>query len=103
MPYTEPTRVAVTQGAAGQTEIVAATAGTVVEVLAYELAFDAAGTFKFESANTALTGVMPVPTNGRLAQQSSYPLLSTVAGEALNITTGTAKAFGYVVYRKKTS
>lgn len=90
----------VAQGAAGQTAVVAAAgAGKVIEVLAYDLALDAAGTLKFQSASTDLTGAMPVAQNAHAQLAANFPLLRTAANEALNITTATGKAFGLVVYR----
>lgn len=89
------------QGAAGQTAVVAAQgAGVRVYVVGYLVTADAAGTLKFESASTALTGVMAVPANGQL-KDTAHPggyLFRTAANEALNITTVTSKAAGYVLY-----
>ena len=90
----------VAQGAAGQTAVVAAAgAGKVIEVLGYDLTLDAAGTLKFQSANTDKSGAVPLADKGRLALAAGFPLLRTAANEALNITTATGKAFGYVIYR----
>jgi ABC-type branched-subunit amino acid transport system substrate-binding protein len=93
------TAVVALQGAAGQTAVVAAAgAGLRVYVVGYYLTADAAGTLKFESASTALTGVMVATTAGlKDAAPDSY-LFRTAANEALNITTVTSKAAGYVRY-----
>lgn len=91
--------VAIAQGAAGSTELVAAVAGKSVEVLAFHVTLDAAGTAKFRDGDTDLTGAVPLPTNGQWAQQANFALFRTGAGEALNIVSGTGKAFGYATYR----
>ena len=88
---------AITQGAAGQTQIVAAQANHKIQVLGYVVVMDAAGTFKFQSANTDKTGAMPAAANGGVS--SSEAPFSTEKNEALNITTTVGKAFGHVAYR----
>lgn len=87
------------QGAAGQTAVVAAAgAGVRIYVVGWMLSLDAAGTLKFQSANTDLTGAMSVGTAPVGQTGSNIPLFRTAANEALNITTATGKAAGYVVY-----
>jgi hypothetical protein len=94
-------RVVVAQGAAGQTEIVAAAPGQKHSVIGFLLSGDAAGTAQFESANNDLTGAMPITASVPFGFKASEeePFVITVAGEALNLTSGTAKLFG-VVYGK---
>lgn len=89
------------QSGAGQSAVVAAAgAGKRIYVVGYALTADAAGTVKFESASTALTGVMTLPQGG--LQRDSAPiggyLFRTAANEALNITSVTSKCAGYVNY-----
>lgn len=88
------------QGAAGQTTLVAAVAGQVIKLVACELTLDAAGTLKFQSNSNDLSGAMAFPTGGgpTLSGDVDSPLLETVAGEALKMTTTVGKAAGWVQY-----
>lgn len=92
-------RVVVSQGAAGQTAIKAAAAGQIHCVTAFLLSVDADGTAQFESANNDLSGAMPVKASAPFGfrTEEAEPLFITVAGEALNLTTATGKAFGVVM------
>ena len=83
-------------GAATQTAVVAAVAGARIYVLGYVLnCSTAAGTFKFESASTALTGEMSLAVGGSIAAGfNPYGWLKTAVGEALNITAAGSNALG---------
>ena len=91
------TSAVITQGAAGQSQIVAGTADKRIHVVGYTVVMDAAGTFKFQSANTDKTGAMPVNTNGGVS--SNGVTFMCAKGEALNITSTVGKAFGHVSYQ----
>jgi len=95
---------AVVDAAAGtQTEIVATPgAGKQIWVYGYDIGFDAAGTMKWQSANTDLSEPIPRAQNGGSAPYSSnidLPIFKCATNEALNITTVTAAVTGIVTYR----
>ena len=91
------TSAVITQGAAGQSEIVAGVEGKKIRVVGYTVVMDAAGTFRFQSANTDKTGAMPVNTNGGVS--SNNVTFFCEKGEALNITSTVGKVFGHVSYQ----
>tara|TARA_Y100000310_G_C20400419_1_gene677147 strand:+ start:326 stop:775 length:450 start_codon:yes stop_codon:yes gene_type:complete len=83
-----------------QTQLIASGgAGTQVWVYGYEFHADAAGTYKLESSSTALTGVMPIGTNGGVARDATIldcPIYKCATNEAFNITTTTSRVYGSV-------
>jgi hypothetical protein len=94
------TRVVVAQGAAGSTQLAAASAGNKHKVVGWVLAMDAAGTLKFNSATAGdLTGAYPVAASGGfvVAPAPECPFVEGGANEALNLITTVGKAFGVVL------
>lgn len=92
---------AITQGAAGTTQLVAADATKKVKIASYTIVMDAAGSVKFTDGTVDLSGVMPMAANGGVAQpgQPAGHLLETAAiNRPLNIVTVTGKAFGHFSY-----
>lgn len=92
--------VAVSQGGAGTTAVVAAPgAGLRVVLHGALLVMDLAGTAKFQSAATDLTGAMSLATSSPLGVAlDSDCVLRCAANEALNLTTATGAAKGVVWY-----
>jgi hypothetical protein len=98
------TQVAVTQGAAGSTDLVAIPgAGIKIYVVSIVITLDAGGSIKFTEGTgpTDLTGVIPVAANGGFVVlgDSEAPVLQTnTANSKLSIVTATGKAFGWIRY-----
>lgn len=94
------TRFAViTQGVAGTTLIVAAVAGKKVVVDCYSVVLAAAGTVKFQSNATDVTGAMDCAIAGGVAiPAGSRPLFETAVGEALNMVTTGGAGKGHLTY-----
>lgn len=95
---------AITQAAAGTTQLVAADAAAKIKVVSYVVVLDAAGSFKFADGVADLSGVMPVAANGGVSavgQPSSHLLETAAVNRALSITTVTGKAFGHIAYIKE--
>lgn len=95
---------AITQGAAGTTQLVAADAAAKIKVVSYVVVLDAAGSFKFTDGVADLTGVMLMAANGGVSavgQPSSHLLETGAINRALSITTVTGKAFGHIAYYKE--
>lgn len=98
------TQVAITQGAAGSTDLVAAPgAGARIYVVSIVLTADAAGTFKFTEGTgpTDLTGVIPVAQfGGFVVLGNGYdPVLQTnTANSKLTVISATSKVFGWIRY-----
>jgi hypothetical protein len=98
------TQVAVTQGAAGSTDLVAIPGtGLKIYVVGIVLVGDAGGTVKFTEGTgpTDLTGAIPVAANGGFVVISNddTPILSTnTANSKLSLVSVTAKVFGWVRY-----
>lgn len=91
----------ITQGAAGQTQIVAApAAGLRIHVVGYAFTMDVAGTATWQSGNNAKSGAMNFAGNGGISAWGSEenPVLVCNPGEALNITTATGQAEGHLRY-----
>jgi hypothetical protein len=92
--------------AATSTELVAAVAGQVVSVVAYNLVAAAPVTAQFKSGTTALTGPMSMiagtPLRDSMVDSSTRDcLFQTAKGEALNLTLGTAiQVSGHMVVEK---
>lgn len=92
---------AISQGAAGSTQLVAANGTKKVKVVSYAVVLDAAGTFKFTDGTADLSGAYPVSTNGGLVdngQPSSHIMETAAINRPLNIVTVTGKAFGRFSY-----
>jgi hypothetical protein len=99
--FYETSEVAVSQGAAGTTQVVAGVAGKKIYVTGAYITLDAAGTIKFTETAGDLTGTFNVggASAPALEFNTSHPMIwTTTAGEALSITTGTGKAQGVVTY-----
>lgn len=93
------TYASVDQGSAGTTEVAPATAGKKHKLISAILVLDAAGTLKFQSGSTDITGAMSVSsTGGLVAPPGVSPYTETAVGEALNLTTATGAAAGVVSY-----
>jgi len=87
------------QGAAGQSAVVAAAgAGLRIYVLGWCASLSAAGTLKFQSGNTDLTGAMSVGAAPVSGSAGGLPVFATAANTALNITSTVGLAAGYVAY-----
>ncbi len=92
---------AITQGAAGTTQLVAANATKKVKLVSYVFILDAAGSLKFTDGTVDLSGVMPTSINGGVSasgQPSAHLLETAAVNRALSITTVGAKAFGHYSY-----
>lgn len=89
---------------AGTQTIVAAQTGLYIAVLGVVVAMAAAGTVEFASVTgttvTALTGAIPIATNGVFAVQAEAdsPLLLVPAGLGLAVVAVTGAAYGWVNY-----
>lgn len=87
----------------GQVQLVAATASQTIRVHAIHLVISAVDTtFKFETASTALTGVMALLTGATIDLDfRGEPHFVTVAGEAFNMNLGSAATvMGWIDYEK---
>lgn len=101
MPNSDNALYAIINASAGaRTEIVAAVAGKRIRVLSYVATCETAtGTFLWESATTAISGVMTMADNGCVVVPAgTTPVLQTAAGEALNITTVASVVRGHLSY-----
>jgi hypothetical protein len=96
-------RAVITQAGAADTTIVTPSAGQKVRVLQFYIRQSAAGTVRFESTQggTALTGVMVTTTADLVVDSGFNPAghFETVAGELLNLETGTAAGMGWITYQ----
>ena len=91
----------IAQGVAGTTQLVAATAGKKIVVLNYAITLSAAGTAKFQSAATDITGAMDFAAQGgsvAAAGDSIVALFETNPGEALNLVTTGGAGKGHLAY-----
>lgn len=80
-------------------EIVAAVAGKKIRVVSVVLVCSAANVVTWQSAATAISGPMSFAANGGYALASEAPLFETVAGEALNLLSGSAvQVSGHILY-----
>jgi hypothetical protein len=91
------------QGAAGTTAVVAAPGvGKRIWVVGYTIGMSAAGTAKWQSAANDKTGAIPFigTAYGPFADRGNEetPLFACNENEALNLTTVTGAAKGYVTY-----
>lgn len=92
---------AITQGAAGTTSLVSASAANKIKVVSYLVVLDAAGSFKFTDGTVDLTGAIPCAINGGAAEDgdpSAWLFETAAINRALSITTVTGKAFGHLAY-----
>ena len=89
-----------TQGGAGDITAVAAVTGKPIKLLSYQITMSLAGTATWKSGSSAISGAMYIPTNGALSAVGAVgaPLLETVAGEALVLTSATGIATGHIAY-----
>jgi hypothetical protein len=95
------TNLAVAQGAAGSTDLVAAVAGMRIVVVAAVLIADGAGTLKFQSGGaTDLTGPMKLADTGGFVAigETEMPLFWCAVGEKLNIVSSVSKMNGWIRY-----
>jgi hypothetical protein len=97
--YRTLTYVAVAQGGAGTTALIAADTSQKHKVLGCALIMDAAGTLKFTDGTDDLTGAMSIAANGGfvLPASNEYYLTTNASNRALNIVTVTGKASGFVI------
>ena len=90
--------------AGGTRELVAAVTGAKIRVLALlaEQQNDAAATFEFKSASTAISGEMTAIGENREIQMQFNPAgwMETAAGEALNVTVAANALAGLLVYEE---
>lgn len=91
--------VVVAQGAAGTTQLAAASAANKHKVMGCFVVMDAAGTLKFTDGTVDLSGAMSVAANGGFVLPSgNVPYLETAAvNRPINIVTTAGKAAGTVI------
>jgi hypothetical protein len=98
------TRVAINQGAAGTTDVVAAVAGLFIYVVSFAVTLDAALstlTFRSGTGPTDLTGAMKFADSGgmvAIGTPENPVLKAAAAGDKLSIFTVTGKAQGWLNY-----
>jgi hypothetical protein len=101
LPYKGRTvqRIAIAQGAAGSTDILAAVANQRIYLVGAYIDLDAGGSLKFQTNGTDITGAIPIAANGGfvLPLDVDNPWLYTKIGDKLNIFTATGKAFGWAL------
>ena len=92
--------VAIAQGAAGTTQLVAADATKKIKVVSYVLVMSLGGSAKFLDSAADLTGAMVLVTSGGVSaiSRASSPLFETGVNKALSITTVTGAAQGHLSY-----
>lgn len=92
--------LAISQGATGTTQLLAAVGAFAYKITGYVVIMDAAGTFKFTDGTSDLTGAMPVATNGGVVVvgQASSPVLNLTPNKPFKIVTTSGKAFGHFTY-----
>mgnify|MGYP000857457830 CR=1 FL=1 len=90
------TYVPVAQGAAGTTQLIAASPGRRHKILGAVIVLDAAGSVKF-SDGSDITGPMSMDANGGFVWPAgNFPYTQTAVGSALSIVSVTGKANGVV-------
>lgn len=96
------TQVAITQGAAGSLDLVAAAPGLKIYVVGYVVTLSAAGTLKFqENAATDLTGAMDIGAAGGevvFGHGDQVVLATQTAGLKLNLVSTVGIAKGWLRY-----
>ncbi len=92
--------VAIAQGAAGTTQLVAANATKKIKVCSYTFIMSLAGTVKFADGAADLTGAMPIVASGGVSAngQTSSHLFETAVNSALSIVTTVGAATGHLSY-----
>ena len=90
MQHLVPHYAVISAATSGQTAVVAAVTGRKIRVLQYFVVAETAVDVKFESASTAITGLMSIGANSGVAAGSEAGIFETVAAEALNINLGGA-------------
>lgn len=89
--------IPVAQGAAGTTQLAAATSGKRHKVVGAVLLLDAAGTLKFTDSGGDLTGAMDIgATGGFVLPTTDLPYTQALSGSALSLVTTVGKAKGVV-------
>lgn len=89
----------INESTAASNEIVAAVAGKRIRVVNVALVCSAANVVTWQSAATAITGPMSFAANGGYTAESDTALFETVAGEALNLLSGSAvQVSGHILY-----
>ena len=92
-------KAVISVGADATAAVVAATTGKRIYVISYVMLSTAAGTLTWKSNTTAISGAFPVAANGGVgASHNPHGNFWTEAGEALNLTTATATAYGHLTY-----
>lgn len=91
---------AISQGAAGTTQLLAAFGAFATRITGYMVVMDAAGTFKFNDGTADLTGAIPVAANGGVVMvgQATSPVLNLLSNRPFKIITTGGKAFGHFTY-----
>jgi hypothetical protein len=92
-------RYGVSQGSAGNTVIIAASPGNKHKVIGGVVSLSAAGSIKFLTASTDISGAMPLAANGGFVLPPSphCAWLETNENEALSYTTVTGLARGFLL------
>lgn len=89
----------INESTAASNEIVAAVANKRIRVVNVVLVCSAANVVTWQSAATAISGPMSFAANGGYALESDTALFETVAGEALNLLSGSAvQVSGHILY-----
>ncbi len=99
--------IAISAGASGANEILAAAAGYKYQVFTYVLTANAAVNVKWQSAATDLTGLLYFAAKGKVVAptpsggDAKKPWFETASGEALNLNlSGTVATGGHLIYEK---
>jgi hypothetical protein len=90
----------IAQSGAGTTTLVAGQAGLKIRITSYVVELSAAGTFKFQSDNTDLSGAMSFSTDAGASSVGGEfsAILGCEAGESFKIVTTLAPANGHLSY-----
>lgn len=93
------TRIPVAQGAAGTTQLLAASPGNKHKVVGGLLTMGAAGSLKFIDGVGDLTGPLDLGANSGfiIVNNPAFPLIETAVNSALSIVTTAGKANGVVI------
>jgi hypothetical protein len=96
--------IAVVAAGAGDTQVIAAVAGSRIAVMGYVIVASAAGVNpKWRSNASDISGAMPLAANGGVVcPESGEPWLMTNVGEALQLNTaGAGSIGGHLVYETR--
>lgn len=90
----------ITQAGAGTTALVGAVSGKRIKVTNYVVVMGGAGTLKFQSASSDITGTMSFGANGGVSVSGTEfsPAFQTGVGEGLNMVTTGAAGNGHISY-----